>query len=149
MNRLKTLDLRPLTVCNEYVDMMFFFFQLIHGLLSVYASIIPKARVTRPTSSSSSGVVEFVEPKRQTATYQKSYIIRCICVWNVVADELNLRMNSLNDFKQEMVEYFKTALSNCDWENPCTFKSVCLKCNKCRSLAQPVSCCFIFCDYVF
>ena len=128
---------------------VFFFFQLIHGLLSVYASIIPKARVTRPTSSSSSGVVEFVEPKRQTATYQKSYIIRCICVWNVVADELNLRMNSLNDFKQEMVEYFKTALSNCDWENPCTFKSVCLKRNKCRSLAQPVSCCFIFCDYVF
>ena len=149
MNRLKTLDLRPLTFWHEYVDMMFFFFQLIHGLLSVYASIIPKARVTRPTSSSSSGVVEFVEPKRQTATYQKSYIIRCICVWNVVADELNLRMNSLNDFKQEMVEYFKTALSNCDWENPCTFKSVCLKRNKCRSLAQPVSCCFIFCDYVF
>ena len=76
MNRLKTLDLRPLTFWHEYVDMMFFFFQLIHGLLSVYASIIPKARVTRPTSSSSSGVVEFVEPKRQTATYQKSYIIR-------------------------------------------------------------------------
>ena len=48
----------------------------------------------------------------QTATYQKSYIIRRIRVWNVVADELNLRMNALNDFKQAMVEYNKTALSN-------------------------------------
>ena len=41
----------------------------------------------------------------QTATYQKSYIIRRIRVWNVVADELHLRMNALNDFKQAMVEY--------------------------------------------
>ena len=78
----------------------------------------------------------------QTATYQKSYIIRRIRVWNVVADELNLRMNALNDFKQAMVEYYKTALSYYDRENARTFKSVCLKCNKCRSLAQPVSCCF-------
>ena len=41
----------------------------------------------------------------QTATYQKVYIIRRIRVWNVVADELNLRMNALNDFKQPMEEY--------------------------------------------
>ena len=68
--------------------------------------------ITRPTRSSSSGVIKFVEPKCQTATYQKSYIIRCIRVWNVVADELNLRMNALNDFKQGMEEYNKTALSN-------------------------------------
>ena len=41
----------------------------------------------------------------------KSYIIRCIRVWNVVADELNLRMNALNYFKQTMVEYYKTILT--------------------------------------
>ena len=67
--------------------------------------------LTRPTRSSSSGVIKFVEPKCQTATYQKSYIIRCIR-WNVVADELNLRMNALNDFKHAMEECNKTALSN-------------------------------------
>ena len=66
-------------------------------------------------------------------------IIRCIHVWNIVVDELNLGMNALNDFKQAMVEYYKTALSNYDCENPHTFKSVCLKCNKSRSPAQPVS----------
>ena len=68
--------------------------------------------ITRPTRSSSSGVIKFVEPKCRTAAYQKSYIIRCIRVWNVVADELNLRMNALNDFKHAMEECNKTALSN-------------------------------------
>ena len=100
--------------------------------------------ITRPTRSSSSGVIKFVEPKCRTATYQNSNIIRCIRVWNVVADELNLRMNALNDIQQAMVEYNKIALSNYDRENPRTFKSVRLKCNKCRSLAQPISCCFYF-----
>ena len=52
-----------------------FFFKIIHGLVSVDRSIIPKARITRPTRSSSSGVIKFVEPKGQTANYQKSYII--------------------------------------------------------------------------
>ena len=73
-----------------------------------------------------------------------SYISRCIRIWNVVADdaELNLRMNARNDFNQATVEQYKTALSNHDCENPRTFKSVCLKCNKWRTcLAQPVSCC--------
>jgi len=50
---------------------------------------------------------------------QKSDIIRYICVWNFVTDELNLRMNAPNDFKQAMVEYYKTAIiSNYDCENP-------------------------------
>ena len=40
--------------------------------------------------------------------------------------------------KQAMEEYYNIALSNYDCENPRTFKSVCLKCNKCRSLVQPV-----------
>ena len=115
--------------------------------LAVNYSLTPVTLLSRgrlATRSSSSGVIKFVEPKCQTATYQKSYIIRCIRVWNVVADELNLRMNALNDFKQAMVEYNKIALSNYDRENPRTFKSVRLKCNKCRSLAQPISCCFYF-----
>ena len=90
MDRLKSLDLLPLTFWHEYLDMVFFYFKIIHGLVSVDPSIVPKARITRPTRSSSSGVIKFVEPKFQAATYQKSYIIRCVRVWNVVADELIL-----------------------------------------------------------
>ena len=70
--------------------MVFFYFKIIHGLESVDPSIVPNARITRPTRSSSSGVIKFVEPKFQVAIYQKSYITRCVRVWNVVADELIL-----------------------------------------------------------
>ena len=38
---------------------LFCFFQIIHGLVSVDPSIVPKARITRPLSS---GVIKFVEP---------------------------------------------------------------------------------------
>ena len=69
---------------------MVFFFKIIHGLVSVDPSIIPKACITRPIRSSSSGAIKFAEPKCQTVTYKESYIIRCIHIWNVVADELNL-----------------------------------------------------------
>ena len=114
-----SLDLLPLTLWQEYLDMtfffFFFFFKTIHDLISVDLSIVPNARTTRPTRSSSSGVIKLVEPKFQAATYQKSYIIRCVRVRNVFADELILRMNTLyNDFEREMVEYYKTALSNYD-----------------------------------
>ena len=90
VDRLKSLDLLPLTFWQEYLDMVFFYFKIIHGLESVDPSIVPNARITRPTRSSSSGVIKFVEPKFQAATYQKSYITRCVRVWNVVADELIL-----------------------------------------------------------
>ena len=39
------------------------FLKVIYGLVSVDPSIIPKARITRPTLLSSSGVIKFVEPK--------------------------------------------------------------------------------------
>ena len=73
MDRLKTLDLPPLTFWREYLDMVFFVllclfvFKIIYGLVSVDPSIIPKARITRPTRSSPSGAIKFVEPKGQTA----------------------------------------------------------------------------------
>ena len=114
---------------------LFCFFQIIHGLVSVDPSIVPKARITRPLSS---GVIKFVEPWCQTATYQNPYIVRCeyvsgtlrCCWWTEPAYE------RLNDFKQATVEYYKTALSNYHCENPCTFKFVCLKCKTCCSLGH-------------
>ena len=121
--------------CCLFVFFLFCFYQIIHGLVSVDPSIVPKARITRPLSS---GVIKFVEPWCQTATYQKPYIVRCeyvsgtlrCCWWTEPAYE------RLNDFKQATVEYYKTALSNYHCENPWTFKFVCLKCNTCCSLAH-------------
>ena len=121
-------------------------FQIINGLVSVDPSIVPKARITRPLSS---GVIKFVEPWCQTATYQKPYIIRCenvsgtlrCCWWTEPAYE------RLNDFKQATVEYYKTALSNYHCENPYTFKFNCLKCNTCCSLAHIL--CLITWTYLY
>ena len=42
-----------------FVCFLFCFFHIIHGLVSVDPSIVPKARITRPLSS---GVIKFVEP---------------------------------------------------------------------------------------
>ena len=141
---------------QENLDMVFFLllfffcccvlFQIINGLVSVDPSIVPKARITRPLSS---GVIKFVEPWCQTATYQKPYIIRCeyvsgtlrCCWWTEPAYE------RLNDFKQATVEYYKTALSNYHCENPYTFKFNCLKCNTCRSLAHIL--CLITWTYLY
>ena len=62
MDRFKSLDLLPLTFWHEYLDMpVFFFFKTIHGLVSGEPSFIPKARITRPTTSSSSGVRALVK----------------------------------------------------------------------------------------
>ena len=41
------------------VVVVFFFSKIIHGLVSVDPSIVPKARISRPLSS---GVIKFVEP---------------------------------------------------------------------------------------
>ena len=63
MDRFKSLDLLPLTFWHEYLDVPVFFFfkKTIYGLVSGEPSFIPKARITRPTTSSSSGVGALVK----------------------------------------------------------------------------------------
>ena len=39
MNRLKSLDLLPLTFWHEFLDMVFFFLKIIHGLAAVDPAI--------------------------------------------------------------------------------------------------------------
>ena len=43
------------------MPVFFFFFKTIHGLVSGEPSFIPKARITRPTTSSSNGVGALVK----------------------------------------------------------------------------------------
>ena len=116
---------------------MVFFYKMTHGLINVNPSIVPVFRRTRPTRYSISNITKYIEPKCKTVTYKKSYVIRCIRIWNTLAGELNLCMDRLIIFKGVMSKYYFSALSNYDCENPRTFKSVCLKCNKCRSFRSP------------
>ena len=60
-DRLKSLDMFPLTFWHEYLDMFFFsfLFKIIHGLLSADHQLFLKlSSRQRPTRSSSSGVTK-------------------------------------------------------------------------------------------
>ena len=138
--RLQTLSLLPITYWHEYLDMVFFF-KMTHGLVLVKSNLLPVPRCTRPTRSTSSNIVKYTVRHCKTSTYQKSYIIRTTRIWNALADELNLNMDKLNSFKRAMLHYYFTSLDNYNCDDPRTFKTVCLKCNSCRSLALATSCC--------
>jgi hypothetical protein len=138
--RLKSLHLLPLTYWHEYLDMVFFF-KMMHGLINVSSNVLPSVREVRSTRSSSSGVVKYVVGKCKTSTYQKSYVVRSTRIWNTLADELNLRMDSIASFKSVLLKYYFAALDIFDCDNPRTFKTVCLKCNCCRSLVSSFKCC--------
>ena len=122
---------------------MVFFFKLIHKLVNISESVIPKPRTSRPTRYSNSDMtVKFNVPKCKTTTYQKSFTVRTTRIWNSIADQLNLNMNNLSTFKSVMLNYYSSALNHYDCSNPRTFKTICLKCNTARSLTHPISCCF-------
>ena len=46
-----------------------------------------------------------------TTTYQSSYIVRVTRTWNILADELNTSMASLDVFKSFLLNYYFTALN--------------------------------------
>ena len=139
-SRLQTLSLLPITYWHEYLDMVFFF-KMTHGLVHVKPNLLPVPRCTRPTRSSSSKAVKYTVRQCKTSTYQKSYLTRTTRIWNALADDLKLTMNRLNSFKRVMLSYYFVSLPNYNCNDPRTFKSVCLKCNSCRSLAFATSCC--------
>ena len=69
---------------------------MMHGLINVSSNVLPSVREVRSTRSPSSGVVKYVVGKaNQQLQYQKSHEIRSTQIWNILADELNLRMDSI------------------------------------------------------
>ena len=54
-------------------------------------------------------------------------------------------MDNLSSFKSVMLKYYFAALDpgldNYDFDNPRTFKTISVKCNRSRSLVRPVTCC--------
>ena len=131
------LHILPVTYWHEYLDMVFFF-KITHGLVKISSLIQPVPRRSRPTRYSNRNVIKYNVPKCKTVTYQKSFTIRTVRVWNSLSDELNLITDSLSSFKSTMLNYYFSALSNYDCNNPRTFKTICLKCA--RMLCHPISC---------
>ena len=144
-NRLKASKLLPLSFWNEYLDFVFLF-KMTNGLVHVSDDIIPernvgKTRRTRATSNLESILLR--ETKCRTVTFQRSFINRSTRIWNILPDELRHQSLRLVKFKSLLLDYYRTALNLVyDHDNPRTWKSICLKWKKARSLASPISCCF-------
>lgn len=143
-SRLQSLNLLPICYWHEFLDMVFFF-KVVNGLVTVNQSILPRIYCpTRQTrSSSNSNIIKYVPPKCKSSTYQHSFTVRTIRIWNTLAQDLNLNMVNLRSFKALMFNYyFKSLQAIYDPENPRTFKTVCPKCNTSRSLTLPLTCCY-------
>ena len=141
--RLQSFNLFPVSYWHEYLDLILFF-KITHGLVTRNPNVSPAIHVTRRTTrSTSSNPLKYVITKCRTTTYQKSFLVRACRVWNYLADELDITMDtSLTAFKSDLLKYYFISLNvNYDPDNSRTFKSVCLKCNCVRTLLHPILCC--------
>ena len=138
--RLRSLQLLPVSYWHEYLDLTLFF-KITHGF--VKSSTPPVIQVThRATRSSSNNSIKYVIRKCKTTTYQQSFFVRTCRIWNRLVDVLHFNTDSLSVFKSVLLKYYHQSLElNYDPDNPRTFKTICLKCNSVRSLANPLSCC--------
>ena len=81
--------------------------------------------------------------KCKTTTYQRSFLNRTKRLWNVLPKSLTGNNISLGQFKNRLSKYYKLALEDVfDVDDPRTWKSICLSCNKSRNLSCQISCCY-------
>ncbi len=133
--RLLQLGILPLTFWHEYLDLV-----LLYKIINGYTYIDNSARPTMAgsgitRSESNENVIKFSIPFANTVTFQTSYFIRACKTWNTLSCDLRHRDIGLNTFKSKLKTYYKHALSkvyNCD--DPRTWKSICVKCRRARSL---------------
>ena len=141
-SRLSSLSMIPLCYWHEYLDMVFFF-KVTHNLVNLKPSVLPVVRKSSRTTRASTGIApKYIVPRCKTSTYQRSFLVRCCRIWNVLAEDLELTMNNLNTFKSAMLSYYVLCLNNTyNCEDSRTFKSICVKCNTARNLSCQVKCC--------
>ena len=140
--RLEMLNLIPLCYWHEFLDLVFYF-KCVHGIININGNILPSNQIRqRATRLANPNCLKFTTPKCRTTTFQRSFISRSARVWNVLPKELTSMNISLSRFKNDLYEYYKSALNIYDAENPRTWKSICLSCNKSRNLSSSISCCY-------
>ena len=143
-SRLLQLNLLPLTYWHEYLDLV-----LLYKIINGYTYIDDSARpamasfgITR--SETNKNIIKFSIPLANTVTFQTSYFIRVCKTWNTLSCDLRHRDIGLHTytFKSKLKTYYEHALSsvyNCD--DPRTWKSICVKCRRARSLDGVLRCC--------
>ena len=120
----------PLTYWHEYLDLV-----LLYKIINGYTYINDSAQPNE-------NLYKFSIPFANTVTFQTSYFIRACKTWNILGCDLRHRDIGLNTFKSKLKTYYEHTLSkiyNCD--NPRTWKSICVKCSRARSLDGVLRCC--------
>ena len=142
ITRLHQLELLPITYWHEYLDMVLLY-KLINNYTYIDESALPIiAESGKTRRETNENVIRFVIPFAKTVTYQSSYLIRACKTWNVLFSDLRNRDIGLQAFKSGLKTYYKYALSNIyKYDDPRTWKSVCVKCKRARSLDGVLSCC--------
>jgi hypothetical protein len=115
---------------------------LLYKIINGYTYIDDSARPTMAgsgitRSETNENVYKFSIPFASTVTFQTSYFIRACKTWNILGSDIGL-----NTFKSKLKTYYEHALSkiyNCD--DPRTWKSICAKCRRARSLDGVLRCC--------
>ena len=139
--RLLQLDLLPVSYWHEYLDLVFLY-KIINNHTYIDKSDLPIIAGSGITRNKSNNLIRFVIPYAKTVTYQSSYFIRSCKSWNVLSSDLRNRDIGLFSFKSGLKSYYKHALSSTfDVDDPRTWKSVCIKCKRARSLNEAISCC--------
>ena len=147
-SRLLQLNLLLLIYWHEYLDLV-----LLYKIINGYTYIDDSARLTMTNfgitrSETNKNIIKFSIPfanlptTLNTVTFQTSYFIRVCKTWKILSCDLRHRDIGLHTFKSKLKTYYEHALSsvyNCD--DPRTWKFICVKCRRARSLDGVLRCC--------
>jgi hypothetical protein len=140
--RLLQLDISPVSYWHEYLDLVFLY-KIINNLTYIDERALPimaGSGITR--SESNANLIRFVIPYAKTVTFQTSFFIRTCKTWNILNSNLRTRDIGSLSFKSGLKLYYKHALSKTfKCGDSRTWKSVCVKCKRARSLNNVISCC--------
>ena len=101
------------------------------------------------SSQTNKDIIKFSIPFANTVTFQTSYFVRSCKAWNILGCDLRHKDIGLYTFKSKLKTCYKHALSNVyDCDDPCTWKSICVKCRRTRSLDGVLSCCQLYVMFV-
>ena len=141
--RLARTSLLPIYYWHEYLDRVLFY-KAINGLIDISSDVLPKPfipnRFTRSTNNANAS--PFRPSKCKIVTFQRSFVSKITRIWNTLPKDLRLNSTQQAHFKRKLKEYFWKALIFRDVDNSRTWRSICPSCNRSRSLAAPVVCCF-------
>ena len=123
------------------------FYKLTHGIMTIDNNLIQSSlnnnrRESRSSNPNHLSIKDHylhnarpLPAQCKTTTYQRSFLNRTKRLWNVLPKSLTSNNISLGQFKNGLSKYYKLALEDVfDVDDPRTWKSICLSCNKSRNI---------------